>query len=229
LTGTSDQGLGSLVLQHVWAGGDIVIKLAGAAGSSKFAGKIQAFLEEYLVAEDPTRPTVFGGRDDELERLNRWLQDDEKPPRFVLAAPAGRGKSAILVHWIGRLETKGVIGHGEDCWRLVFVPISIRFRTNRPEVYYEAIARGIAEILDEDLAPPRTDPAAYYEDQCRMLLEQAISRNQRILTVIDGLDEALGERFSAAWFHANRAPVCAFWSLLACKWAIEMPVAGSNA
>jgi hypothetical protein len=143
---------------------------------------------------------VFGGREDELKRLNRWLEDDETPPRFLLAAPAGRGKSALLVHWIARLETKGVIGHGEDCWRLVFVPISIRFRTNRPEVYYEAIARGIAEILGEDIAPPRTDPAAYYEDRCRMLLEQAIARNQRVLIVIDGLDESLGERFSAAWF-----------------------------
>jgi hypothetical protein len=98
---------------------------------------------------------VFGGRDEEFDLLNSWWQDHEKPPRFVMAAPVGRGKSAVLVHWIKQPETAGVIGDGDDRWRLVFVPISIRFRTNRPDVYYEAIVRGIADILGEDQGIPQ--------------------------------------------------------------------------
>src|SRR5262249_39212605 len=47
-------------------------------------------------------------------------------------------------------------------------------------------------------------PAAYYEDQCRLQLGQAIKRQKRILLVIDGLDEALGDCFDVSWFP--RAP-----------------------
>ncbi len=180
------------------AGRDVVVRFAGAAAASRFAGKIQAFLDEYLVAEDP-RGVVFGGRDEEFERLDRWLADPGAPPRFLLTAPAGRGKSALLVHWIERLRgARG--GDGDERWDLVFVPISIRFRTNRPEVFFEAIAARVAEITGDDLPPPGGDPASHYEDQCRLLLEHAIEREQRILLVVDGLDESLGDRFSASWF-----------------------------
>ena len=148
----------------------------------------------------------FGGRDLELACLTRWLDDDGQSARLVLVAPAGRGKSALLIHWVRSLEKLGRTGEGDLQWRLIFVPISMRFETNRPEVFYEALAARLAEIVGQEIEPSHVAPAAYYEDQCRVLLDRAIAQNIRTLLVIDGIDEALGERFGAGWFPRNPGP-----------------------
>jgi hypothetical protein len=142
----------------------------------------------------------FGGRDPELGHLDRWLAHENAPARLVLAAPAGRGRSALLVHWVQRLKKVGRVGTGDDQWRLVFVPISIRFGTNRPEVFYEALAARLAEVVGRPLEAPRTEPAANFEDQCRILLDQIVAGSLHVLLIIDGIDEALGEGFGASWF-----------------------------
>jgi hypothetical protein len=183
----------------VWALGDI--RIGATVAASKFAGTIQSFLDEYLVSEEAPGMVPFGGRDSELDHLDRWLADEKAPPRLVLAAPAGRGKSALLVHWVQRLNEGSRIGNsGDDRWQVVFVPISMRFGTNRPEVFYEALAARLAEIVGHHLETPRTEPAAYFEDQCRILLGQIVAGSLRVLLIIDGIDEALGERFGANWF-----------------------------
>lgn len=176
--------------------------LAATAAASKYAGKVEEFLEEYLITEEGPGTVVFGGRDEELKRLDDWLADDRAAPRFVLVAPAGRGKSALLVHWLTRLRMAGRVGDGEERWRLVFFPISMRFSTHVPRLFYEALAARLNEIVQGELKPPAegTDPAAYYEDRCRRLLAVAVERKTPILIVIDGIDEALGGRFSAEWF-----------------------------
>jgi hypothetical protein len=63
-----------------------------------FQTRTRAFTDEYLVSE--TGPVPFGGRDDELRRLDQWLSDPKAAPRMLLSAPAGRGKSALLVRWL---------------------------------------------------------------------------------------------------------------------------------
>jgi hypothetical protein len=92
--------------------------------------KTKAFLDEYLVSE--TGDVPFGGRDRELERIDAWLADQRAAPRMLVTAPAGRGKSALLVHWMRSLQDRGLVA--EDKWRLAFMPISIRVGTNRPRV-----------------------------------------------------------------------------------------------
>src|SRR5690348_14486256 len=109
-----DFGLGSLAVEHLQAGRDIIVTLAATAAASKFSGKIEAFLEEYLLTEEGPGTVPFGGRDEEFERLDHWLVDEKAPSRFVLVAPAGRGKSALLVHWIERLKRQQRIGGGEE-------------------------------------------------------------------------------------------------------------------
>jgi hypothetical protein len=183
---------------------ELISRLSGVAAASTYTGKVEAFLEEYLVTEDGPGAVPFAGRDEDLDCLDRWLDDSGAPSRFVLTAPAGRGKSALLVRWIKRLEAAGQVGNVEGAWSLVFVPISMRFNTNRPEVFYEAIAARIAEVLGERIKAPYIDPAAYYEDQCRVQLSSAIKQQKRILLLIDGLDEALSDRFDTTWFP--RAP-----------------------
>src|SRR5260370_21934290 len=51
-----------------------------------------------------------------------------------------------------------------------------------------------------DIGPPQTDPGAYYEDQCRILVRSAMKQGRRTLIIIDGADEALGNSFEARWF-----------------------------
>ena len=181
--------------------------MALGAGASKFVGLVEAFLEEYLVAENDLQAVPFGGRDDDLLQLDKWLEAADQAPRYLLTAPAGRGKSALLVRWIQRLQAQRRVGdEGSDAWQLVFFPISVRHETHRAEVFFEAIAARLAEILGEELPPTQTDKAIYYADHCRRLANLAIARKQRILLVLDGIDEAFGESFDARWFPRNPGP-----------------------
>jgi hypothetical protein len=109
-----------------------------------------------------------------------------------------------------RLEQVGLVGPGENQWNLAFVPISMRFGTNAPQVFYEILAGRLAQITgpapkaETDDADPKayfpTDPEAYYHARCRVLLDQGIEAAKRILVVVDGVDEALGGRFDTDWF-----------------------------
>jgi len=60
--------------------------------STDYAARIRNFMTAYLGT--PERPVPFGGRDDALAELDRWL-DDPAVPYLLLTAPAGRGKSEI--------------------------------------------------------------------------------------------------------------------------------------
>ena len=98
-----------------------------------FQAKTREFTDHYLVSE--TGPVPFGGRDAELHRLNTWLFNPNAPPRMLVTAPPGRGKSALLVQWMKILQSGGI--SGSDGWQLAFIPISTRVGTSRPELYYE--------------------------------------------------------------------------------------------
>jgi hypothetical protein len=146
----------------------------------------------------------FGGRGDEFNILDQWLDDEKAEARFVLAAPAGRGKSALLVRWINRLLESGRVGSAEARWNLAFVPISMQFGTNLPDVFYGALAARLSEILGHNLEPaPIIAPEAYYRSKCSELLDIAVGKQRPILVVIDGVDEALGARFDARWFSPH--------------------------
>src|ERR1700686_3634450 len=62
-----------------------------------YAVRVKNFLVEYLGLSN--HPVPFGGRTEDLARLDAWLDDPEAPPYLLLAAPAGRGKSALLARW----------------------------------------------------------------------------------------------------------------------------------
>jgi hypothetical protein len=189
-------------LRLVTTSAGIKINLTGPA-ASKYTDNIQAFFDEYFISETAAGPVLFGGRDKSLACLDSWLASEAAPSRFVLAGPGGRGKSALLVHWIERLSAQRQIGGANDQWRLVFVPISMRVNTHFSRVFYEAIAAQLADILGETLDHPQIDHAAHYEDRCRSLLVLAGNRKIRMLLVIDGVDEAFGGHFSGRWFPRN--------------------------
>ena len=150
-------------------------------------GRIRRFEAEYLVGKDG--PVPFGGRQAYLDSLDRWLDTDSAAPRLLITAPAGRGKSALLVAWIESLRAHGIIC--DKGWQLVFVPISLRFETSLPEIHLQLLALLLAQIAGVKLEKPATDPAGFYADQSRELLYKlATSEEKHILIVLDGLDEA---------------------------------------
>ena len=164
--------------------------------------RIENFREEYLHRDDHAAPVPFGGRDTELAELDTWLTNETGPARCLVSAVAGRGKSALLIAWLQRLQEHGhciapnQAGLDSERWHVVFVPISIRFGTNVPESYHRAIAERLARIAKQHLRPPATDPAGYYGDRVSELLRELGEAGTRVLLVIDGLDEALRGEFS---------------------------------
>ena len=135
-------------------------------GPLPLADKIQRFRDEYLVSDG--RAVPFGGRAAELATLDAWLNDESAPARLLLSGPAGRGKSALLVHWLERLRTR--IEPSGHPWRVEFIPISIRFGTSTPEECYRAIAERLARAAESDLKTSVIRPAEFYRDEVRALL-----------------------------------------------------------
>ena len=167
-----------------------------------FQTRTRALTDEYLVSE--TGPVPFGGRDNELRRLDRWLLDPQSPPRMLVTAPAGRGKSALLVRWMKNLQDGGLCG--TDGWQLGFIPISIRIGTNRPEVFYEGLARRLAEITGVSLPTEAFRDGDDFRYAVRDQLDRLAETKLNALIVIDGVDEALERSFDAGIIPTSLSP-----------------------
>jgi hypothetical protein len=141
--------------------------------------RIQNFLTEYLGTE--AHPVPFGGRDDALKMLDNWLADTT--PYLLLAAPAGRGKSALLVRWLDNLLAR------EDL-ALAFVPVSIRFGTNMERVFYAALAARLAFLHGDDIPASPETSTAVYRGLVADYLSKSLANGRMLLVVLDGLDEA---------------------------------------
>jgi hypothetical protein len=140
--------------------------------------RIQNFLTEYLGT--PDQPEPFGGREDQFKELNGWLDGDNQ--RLMLAAPAGRGKSALLVRWLEQLLSR------EDL-ALVFIPISIRFRTNLASTFFASLAARLAYLHGESI--PATEISADMWQRIAVnYLGKPLSDQRKLLVILDGLDEA---------------------------------------
>ncbi|MBX0328192.1 CHAT domain-containing protein [Oscillochloris sp. ZM17-4] len=144
---------------------------------SPFRGAVVRMIEEY--------EAIFGGREKELAVLNTWLDHDIRPYAF-LHAPTGRGKTALLIHWVARVQQRGD-------WNAIFVPISLRFQTATAESVLGALATALAAFHGERerLTTYNTSP-----DQLRPLIADYLRRapddGRRLLVILDGLDEAVG-------------------------------------
>ncbi|MBA1347150.1 ATP-binding protein [Rhizobium sp. WYCCWR 11146] len=142
---------------------------------------IQRFFEHYLGTSD--NPAPFGGRDEELDELTRWLSDSAASPVLLITGPAGRGKTALVIKWMCTIGTR--------C-KIVFVPISIRFQTNHATIFYESLATQLAAILDVSVGHTQRDAALYFRDRSLELIHEIEKAEIKTLLVFDGLDEAVG-------------------------------------
>jgi hypothetical protein len=164
------------------------------AGAAIWSPGIRGFEDYYLkdqTIDGKSVPAPFGGRQRELDHLDRWLDEPGADQRLLVSSPAGRGKSALLVQWMQALKASGEVG--PQGWRLVFVPISNRFQTNRPAVYLKLLTRQLAHIAGEHIVPPADDPEPFYRSTAGRLIASLAEAGTPLLLVLDGIDEALGE------------------------------------
>ncbi|EFO80411.1 hypothetical protein OSCT_1770 [Oscillochloris trichoides DG-6] len=144
----------------------------------KYSALVRPLIEHYTA--------VFGGRDAELAALDTFLADPQHP-FGLLVASTGMGKTALLVHWIARVQQQ----HPQ--WRIIFAPVSIRYQTASEQVVLGLLAHSLAEFhhdLDQfnnyDQSPHSL--RALITDYLRRPLPDGV----RLLLVLDGIDEATG-------------------------------------
>lgn len=147
----------------------------------QFMVGIQNFLTNYLGTDE--KPVPFGGRDRQLSQLNNWLTQEERQ-RLLLVAPAGRGKSALLVRWSQQLTQV-------DNLAVVFMPISLRFNTNREDNTFVLLATRLAHFYGKQI------PTSYANQSPQMwrglvaeYLREPLPDGRQLLLILDGLDEA---------------------------------------
>jgi hypothetical protein len=146
-----------------------------------YVSRVKNFLAEYLGTLH--HPVPFGGRVRDFEQLNAWLSTTQATPYMLLAAPAGRGKSALLLRWCQKLLAQRNLA-------VAYFPVSIRFRTNLAGVAFPSLVALLASLHGEKVP---TDPNLH-EDIWRGLFTEYIKRplpdGRSLLLVLDGIDEA---------------------------------------
>ncbi|NTV63493.1 MAG: ATP-binding protein [Oscillochloris sp.] len=156
-----------------------------------FRGAVIRMVEDY--------EAIFGGRDHELAMLDSWLDQATRPYAFF-HAPTGCGKTALLIHWVARVQQRGG-------WTVVFVPVSLRYQTATAESVLGALATALAAFHGEreQLTTYNTSP-----DQLRPLIADYLRRppddDRRLLVVLDGLDEAVGWHIGRELFPREPGP-----------------------
>lgn len=144
------------------------------------SSRIRDLMRDYLAAP-------FAGRDREVAALHTWLRLPDTP-LGLLAAEAGRGKSALLVRWSEEVVVAGVAG-------LVYIPISIRFGTAHAAPVAKAIAGRLRHLAPGKQPIPVNDPLAAL-DECKDILGTGWSGSRPLLVILDGIDEAIGWKAS---------------------------------
>lgn len=127
-----------------FTGRDIIVQFGLTSAPATFRSLTGRYLRACLGSLEA--PVPFGGRDSQIAELNRWLADPDAPPNLLVTAPAGRGKTGLLVRWLDQADT--------HAWPIAFVPISIRYETNRAGTFYQALAARLADILGDAVEPP---------------------------------------------------------------------------
>jgi hypothetical protein len=138
---------------------------------------------EKLYLGDETNRVPFGGRTKEILALDHWLLDVNQPPYAIIAAQAGRGKSALMIVWANLVIKRNLA-------KVILIPINTDLETNLKSI----ILRTLAVILPKDqkskpplLGSTDQDLQAICEEQLRRIEID----EQQLLIIFDGIDEAV--------------------------------------
>jgi len=141
-----------------------------------YAVRIENFIKN--LSESP-----FWGREENLRTLDNWLNSPSAQPYLFLAAPAGRGKSALLVRWLIRLWER------DPDLPIVFVPVSLRYETASRAVFFPALAARLAYLFGEQISTGPIQDYNALQDKVSKYLKRHPPKG-RLLIMLDGLDEA---------------------------------------
>ena len=162
---------------------DVIAYYTNGSGTTipQFTVGVENFVANYLGSDDNPKP--FGGRKEQLLELEEWRTEGESQ-RLLLAAPAGRGKSALLVRWSQYFVDQ------EDV-EAIFMPISVRFNTNLETNFFAILATRLAFIYGKEIP---TAYAAFTSSAWRGLaatyLKDPLPDGKQLILIFDGLDEA---------------------------------------
>jgi hypothetical protein len=143
--------------------------------------RVKYFLAEYLGS--PQRPVPFGGRGKDFTHLDSWLADHQAPPYVLLAAPAGRGKSALLLRWCQHLFPRRDLA-------VVYFPVSIRFRTNLAGVVFPALVALLAKLHGENIPADSHTSEEVWRGLLSDYMARPLSDGRLLVLILDGVDEA---------------------------------------
>ncbi len=129
------------------------------------------------------------GRDDVVAELDRLLRGSESVTRgwVLVKGGPGMGKSALLAHYLSRLEKSE--GH----------PVPHHFlrrgelASDRPEVVRESLAAQVEALFPSCTVPEASPDSRLLQVLQRVSREELKPHQKRLLLVIDGLDEAEAE------------------------------------
>ncbi|GCE30249.1 hypothetical protein KDA_57330 [Dictyobacter alpinus] len=159
--------------------------------------RVKNFLLEYL--GHPQQPVPFGGRTKDVASLDRWLEDPRAEPYLLLAAPAGRGKSALLLRWCQQLFARQQLA-------IAYFPVSIRFRTNLAGVTFPALVALLASLHGEHIPADPNISEEVWRSLLAAYLMRPLPAGRRLLLVLDGVDEAADWSAGAQLFPSNPPP-----------------------
>jgi hypothetical protein len=141
----------------------------------------------------------FGGRKAELKTLDEFLQQQEKPFALLLA-PAGRGKSALAIHWVEKVKLA-------QEWKVIFVPISRQYNTATETAALYLLVHELASFYGEH---NKIKLISHSPEQLRPLVMEYLQRKplggRRLLVVLDGLDNVVGWKVDFELFPSSIGP-----------------------
>ena len=150
--------------------------LVGLPGSP--LNGVEHFLREYLGT--PDAPAPFGGRQVQLDALDRWLANPAQPYALIVAE-AGRGKSALLTQWVTAVAD-------EHRAEVIFIPISIRFSTSLKSTTLSLLGARLRHLHHIKADFPRD--AEGWLAEIEIYLREDRPDGAPMLIVLDGADEA---------------------------------------
>lgn len=167
---------------------DLVTRLFKSTPSINVYSNVRNFISYVLSAENGGQ--FFGGRDQVFYDLNTWLLEPGNIHYRLLLAEAGRGKTTLLVRWY--LER----AKDPQEWTVLFVPISVRFKTDDEATFLLLLASQLATVFEVDSDTYVNLQSFQLKALCVSTLARVIAENKKVLLVIDGLDEANGWTFT---------------------------------
>jgi hypothetical protein len=130
-----------------------------------------------------SRHAPFGGRDEEVARLNAFLAGQPGGYAFV-TAPSGYGKTALLAHWLSLLEKQT-----EDHSFTAYTFMSRLDGLADEDFTLRNLCQQLAFFQDEH-GPLPTTTSELHSRYIRLLNTSTAGR--RLTIILDGLDEASG-------------------------------------